>query len=89
MQGRIGSIGFKVEWKPFHKSALKGHGFTGSGQTRFHTRFVSGQALQAAEKLDSRHALYQGTASAVPHMQQNNIWALAPEGGIERNAWCL
>jgi len=35
---------------------------------------------QAAEKLDARHALYQGTASAVPQVQQKNRWALAPEG---------
>jgi hypothetical protein len=37
-------------------------------------------SIQAAKKLKSSPALYQGTTSVVPQMQQNKSWALAPEG---------
>ncbi|MFY9852547.1 MAG: methionyl-tRNA formyltransferase [Terracidiphilus sp.] len=37
---------------------------------------------QAAEKSDSGFRLCQGTTSVVPHVQQNDSGALAPEGGF-------
>jgi hypothetical protein len=36
--------------------------------------------LQAAEKLDNRLILYQGTTLVVPQMTDYKRWALAPEG---------
>ncbi|MGD0547363.1 MAG: transcription antitermination factor NusB [Terracidiphilus sp.] len=55
--------------------ALKGH-----DSSRTANAVVSAGALQAAEKLDCRPALCQGTTSVVPQMPLINARALAPEG---------
>jgi N6-L-threonylcarbamoyladenine synthase len=42
-----------------------------------------GTTLQAAEKLETETALYQGTTLVVPQSQQNDDWALAPERNFQ------
>jgi hypothetical protein len=41
---------------------------------------IAGMLRSGLRRLPWASALYQGTTSVVPQRQQNNRWALAPEG---------
>jgi integrase/recombinase XerC len=61
-------------------AAANGFALKGQGFSRAISDTTKTSALQAAEKLEIKPALYQGTTSVVPQMHDNKSRASVPEG---------